>query len=274
MPSQKSKSHVTTQKKKPKPLNIRNSAMRGTYNLMSYIGNQAFRGTIGAVSHISKSAASGTAHGTKRFFKELTSPFHLQPNVKGVLAENELSILYKLNKLYSPEKGRTWSVNRNALKPDEVIKHILGEKEKFTYADIKAIIEKDLGSRTQHDKDYNTNAEILSYINNIYKTTKDEEIKRLKALPDEANHAQQIFFLYYLLENLRENKYTKGEPLGNYYRFPGNEEDVKNHIENGAFSLEVGDLKCEVSKCGKNSIIDLTSGGRKNSKTRKRRSKQ
>ena len=77
-----------------------------------------------------------------------------------------------------------------------------------------------------------------------------------------------------------------------YYRFEGNNEELDEYINEGKIDVYVGDLKCKARDCireeSNTDVVGLTentkstkrkktksaSGGRKKSKTRKRRSRR
>lgn len=245
-------------------------------------------GYFDRVAHPIKSVAVGSRKG----FKYLMRPILPETNINNTFLQDELEILWKIHSMKESKPGNIKVVPLNEFEPIHM------NLETITKKDIVDILKQDYNANTEYWRAHGFKSDLASTIDDIFKKDRLEEIKRLKLAPEGTSHEEKVFYIYNLLKgvkNLQEKnkKYRENnEPVGIYYRFEGNDEELDKYINEGKIDVYVGDLKCKARDCireeSNTDVVKLTensestkrkrtkiaSGGRKKSKTRKRRSRR
>ncbi len=217
-----------------------------------------------------------TAHvfnSIRKGVKKFSDPFITPADLRVQLSAHEYTILQRIHDLQVSKPGDVVAAEGPSFDPKKM-------KIDLNYESLQKLLSKDDEERSQSDKDHEKKPPLWQEIDYVNRKLIDQEIKELKILRANyhSNKAERIYYLYNLLKNLENREtYSQGEIIGNYHRFEGDEDDIKEFIENGKMKVKLGDLLCEAQNCKEDTEDDMEidesstsrSGGKRKSKTRK-----
>jgi len=223
-------------------------------------------------------SASHILNSVRKGVKKFSDPFFTPEDLRVQLSAHEYTILQRIHDLQVTRPGNILAAEGPSFDPKNI-------DIDLNYETLQELLSKDDEERSQSDKDHGKKPPLWQEIDYVNRKLIDQEIKQLKIIRANyhSNKVERIYYLYNLLKNLKNREtYSKGEIIGNYHRFEGDEDDIKEFIENGKMKVQLGDLVCEAQNCKEDTendmeIVETTSrsrtGGKRKSKTRKRNRK-